>query len=184
LNLGAKPGNPFEVFQLPAKFPLDKELLESRYLLLSRATHPDQVTEDFRSDSRLLFFSSKVNESYRKLKDDFLRAQSLLEIQECYQGLDPNRLPEGFLLSMLEIQEDVESYTDNPKDHQQSLEEIEERMESAVKESFREINHSYDFLGVSGADERQKLQEVKTQLNTVRYYRRVLESVERLLEEL
>lgn len=174
----------FSLFQLPKIYAIDKSLLENRYLQLSRVTHPDLVREDLRDDSRLTALSSFVNEAYRVLKDDFLRAEMLLKIHSDGLGVDPNALPSHFLMEMLELQEDIEYYTEDPEKFEKELSQVEADMEIKIASAFQKINNFFSLASEDSPEFSDHVLAIQTNLNTIRYFRRVLASVEKALEEL
>ena len=58
----------FELFTLPARFTLDRQLLESRYLQLTRETHPDLAGTDPAAQLAAMQLSAQVNEAYATLR--------------------------------------------------------------------------------------------------------------------
>ena len=81
----------FELFTLPARFTLDRQLLESRYLQLTRETHPDLAGIDPAAQLAAMQLSAQVNEAYATLRDDIKRAQYILRIRGDARS-DPNPL--------------------------------------------------------------------------------------------
>lgn len=67
--------NFFDLFALPQKFALDLEALEKKYLELQSLFHPDKSSSDDISKS------IEINEGYKILADDFLRACHLLQLK-------------------------------------------------------------------------------------------------------
>ena len=76
----------FELFTLPVRFALDRQLLESRYLQLTRETHPDIAGKDPASQLAAMQLSARVNEAYATLRDDIKRAQYILSIRGAASG--------------------------------------------------------------------------------------------------
>ena len=69
----------FELFSLPVRFALDRQILELRYLQLTQATHPDLAGPDEQVEAMEL--SARVNEAYATLRDDLKRAEYILCIR-------------------------------------------------------------------------------------------------------
>ena len=174
----------FEVFGLNYAYSYDLDILEKRYLELSKLTHPDhQIEADEESKQRIIQISAWVNQSYIELKDSLFRAEFLLKIIEKNNDVktDPKKLPGTFLMDMLELQEELEDLAD--KLDESRLDEIECQTEKFRKRSLKEIGDSLDlYLNRSQVDQ-HSLQELRSKLNTVRYYDRILETVEKLLEK-
>lgn len=184
LSLDLDGRDSFALFQLPQQYDLDKGLLEERYLQLSRVTHPDLVREELRDDPRLTALSSFVNEAYRLLKDDFSRAEMLLKVQSDGLGIDPNALPAHFLMEMLDLQEEVEYFTEDAEKFEPELSRIEADMEIKTASAFKEVQRFFNLVSEDSPAFMEHLLGIQINLNTIRYYRRVLTSVEKALEEL
>src|SRR2546429_591371 len=70
----------YELFGLPREFQIDRNLLPQRYLGISRNIHPDrfaQVGQEMQTFA--LRMSAAINKAHDVLRDDFLRAEYLLE---------------------------------------------------------------------------------------------------------
>lgn len=103
----------FKIFDLAAKYDIDKSEIESKYFELLGKYHPDKATSD---EQRAKFsqLSSIINDGYNVLLDDFKRAAHLLELNNINindDALAP-KLPEQILADILEIQEALESNPD------------------------------------------------------------------------
>ncbi len=186
LNLDAKTGDAFDLFNLKRSFKLNRELLEERYLMISKATHPDHARVAPQAQTRLLEISSEVNQGYRDLKDPSMRANILLEAVQKRGGLNLNQsdLPEGFLLAMLELQEEMEEYRSAPGCHEKRLDEIQELMLASVQETQRKLGEYFERLEAMGDSEPEFLaQKIRSQLNTLKYHERVIEETEALLDD-
>ena len=103
-----QPPDPFAVFGVPHRLDLDMQELESRYLALSRANHPDQNRAEGVEDcAAVLSRAAEVNDSWRALKDRWRRAQVLIQLRapdalEEHKQLDPE-----FLLEAMDLAERV-----------------------------------------------------------------------------
>ncbi len=104
----------FACFGIPRSYALDRDLLESRYLEISREVHPDRFAGGSARQQRLAVErSSLVNQAYRTLRDPVQRAEYLVKLG----GIDLDRSdPEGgapdpgqgFLIEMIELRESLE----------------------------------------------------------------------------
>lgn len=97
----------FELFDLPARFDLDAAHLQSRFLQLQSAVHPDRYTDRSDAEKRLAMqWSTHVNEAYGTLKDPVRRAAYWCELQghpvnaEYHTAMTP-----GFLMQQMEWRE-------------------------------------------------------------------------------
>ena len=184
LQLKTRRPDVFEVFGLEYAYFFDSELLEQRYLELSKLSHPDhQRVKDEESKKYVLQISAWVNQSYQELKDSLFRAEFLLSLIEKDNDLstDSKKLPGTFLMDMLELQEELEELA--YKLDENRLEEIEEQAEQSRKQSLKEVGENLDLcLGGASVDQ-AFMQTLRSQLNTVRYYDRILGTVEELLDK-
>lgn len=108
--------NYFELFELEQKYEIDLAFLQKQYLQKQALHHPDRSSS---SDERVknLEISMQLNEGYKILKDDFLRAEHLLK--NLGQKFDDQELKSK--LSPAELEEIMESY-----EQLESLESLEE----------------------------------------------------------
>ena len=73
--------NHFELFGLPVRYQLDRELLSTRYVELTRATHPDFAGTDAEAQVQAMELSARINEAHAVLDDDLRRAEYLLQLR-------------------------------------------------------------------------------------------------------
>jgi molecular chaperone HscB len=108
LNPAAAAVDYFTLLGLPRQFPLDEGVLTKRFHALSRSVHPDAHGGES-SESQLLAvqLSAAVNDAYRTLKSPFLRAGYLLELLGGKSSAEDKSVPEGFLNTMMMMQEEV-----------------------------------------------------------------------------
>lgn len=100
--------NFFELFSLPTDFAIDEVALEKKYLEFQKLFHPDNSSSDDVSRS------IEINQAYKILADDFLRACHLLALQGIDLLNDEKAVkPEMVtLLEVLELQEKIEEISD------------------------------------------------------------------------
>jgi molecular chaperone HscB len=70
--------NYFEILKLPAKFDTDLSDLDKAYFTLQIEFHPDKA-----DDEQKAYFSAmttKVNQAYENIRDEFKRAKELLKV--------------------------------------------------------------------------------------------------------
>ena len=186
-NLCLKSRRPdvFLVFDIPYAYSYDVELLEKRYLELSRLTHPDhQMISDEASKQRVIQISAWVNQSYKDLKDSLFRAEFLLNLIESNNGCctDPKKLPGTFLLEMLDLQEELEERS--VKEDENRLEEIVDQAEQSRKKTLKKVGNELDtFLSFDAVDQ-ESMQKLRDELNTIRYHDRIISTAEELLDKL
>ena len=109
LNPAAAEVDYFTMLGLPRRFDLDVDELRRKYLALSRHAHPDYHTEEDADVQRLhLHVSANVNDAYRTLLDPARRAAYLLEQLGGASSADDKSVPDGFLGTMMMMQEELE----------------------------------------------------------------------------
>ncbi len=99
--------NHFELFGLPVRFALDRQFLHSRYLQLTRATHPDMVGADPEKQIAAIELSARVNDAFATLSDDLKRAEYILQLRG--SSLADVRLAPDTLEKIFELREEMET---------------------------------------------------------------------------
>jgi len=116
--------NFFELFLLPQKFAIDLEDLEKKYLDFQNQFHPDKSSLEDVEKSIL------INEAYKILADDFLRACYLLSLK----GIDIRndekalKVDQSTLERVLELQERISEITDGNE-----IKELQEKLNIEVR---------------------------------------------------
>ncbi len=95
--------NFFTIFSLPQKFEIDLAELEKKYLEFQQRFHPDK------SSSQDISKSIEINEAYKNLSDDFLRACHILQIKgvDILHDEKAVRVDIATLEEQLELQEKI-----------------------------------------------------------------------------
>lgn len=106
--------NYFEIFQLPAEFQIDTELLAERYRQLQRKIHPDRFADASERDRRLsMQWATQINEAYTTLKASLPRAMYLLELNGVDMSNKQNAPVEpAFLMEQITLREDLDSISE------------------------------------------------------------------------
>ncbi len=101
--------NPFEVFKYEEKYDISREKLEVDYIALISRNHPDNFPDDKRQGLIATAFSMKINDSYRILKDDILRAKFMLsKAGFIFEGDKKNINPDpDFLEYIMDLNEEL-----------------------------------------------------------------------------
>jgi molecular chaperone HscB len=177
LNPGAAAVDYFTLLGLPQQFELDEDLLTTRFHALSRTVHPDTHGSQS-ADAQLLAvqLSAAVNDAYRTLKSPFLRAGYLLELLGGKSSAEDKSVPEGFLSTMMMMQEEVH-------DAQVAGDAAElARLRAVLKTQhdglIRRIGGLFaDLAGAAScqAVRNDLLGEIRRQLNAVSYVRKLQE---------
>ena len=81
--------NYFELFAIEQKYDIDQKLLQKQYFSLQTKYHPDRSKNELER-SENLEYSMLINEAFKILQDDYLRAEYLLKIKG--EFIDDNKL--------------------------------------------------------------------------------------------
>ena len=103
----------FEIFDLDVNYNIDAQALHDKYLLLQKQYHPDNSTTEFEK-REMLQLSMTVNDAYKTLNNDLLRAEYMLA-ENKHSVLNENsryQLPVKDLTYFLEMQEEIDNCTD------------------------------------------------------------------------
>ncbi len=102
--------DPFAVLGVERQMNLPEEVLETRYLQLSRACHPDFHGDAPDSErAAILARSAQLNDAYSKLMDPWARARCLVEIAAPGVMQRNQALCPAFLMAAMELAEDIEA---------------------------------------------------------------------------
>jgi len=156
--------NFFELFALKLNFEIDEIELEKKYLDFQKQFHPDI------SSSADIEKSIAINEAYKTLSDDFLRACYLLalkniDIHHDEKAIKPNT---ETLIEILELQEKIAEISD--KNEIENLrKEINQEFKSLILNSMNqleanEINLSAQLL-VKAKYLKKSLEDLKIRKN-------------------
>jgi molecular chaperone HscB len=101
----------FELFGLPARYSLDKAMLETAYRDIQSRVHPDRFAHAGDAERRAsLQWTTRVNEAFQTLKSPVRRAKHLLELQGVDVAFETNtQMPTDFLMQQLELREELDS---------------------------------------------------------------------------
>jgi molecular chaperone HscB len=100
--------DPFAVFGLAVAHDLDPRALETRYIELSRACHPDHHAQaDADAQVAMLTRAADVNEAYRVLRDPWRRAEAMLAQRAPGLLASCKTLAPAFLMDAMELAEQV-----------------------------------------------------------------------------
>ncbi len=131
--------NYFEIFALPIDFSIDEIALEKKYLQFQNQFHPDK------SGAGDISKSMEINEAYKILADDFLRACHLLQLKNIDILNDEKAVKVDFatLEEQLELQEKISEIVDKNE-----IENLQKDLKSQVKKLILQaakIYEAFDF---------------------------------------
>ena len=98
--------NYFDFFDLPPAVDIDESLLRKRFLLNSKRFHPDFHTlESPEAQQHALEMASLNNEAWLVLSDFDRRIRHLLQLQDALPEEGQQKLPQDFLMEIMELME-------------------------------------------------------------------------------
>jgi molecular chaperone HscB len=99
--------NHFELFQLPARFDIDMNALDSAYREVQGRVHPDRFVNASDAEKRVAMqWATRANEAYQTLRNPQKRAQYLCEINGVDLQVESNTaMPMDFLMEQMELRE-------------------------------------------------------------------------------
>lgn len=98
--------NYFELYDLPVSLQIDASHLKKAFYRISRETHPDFHTQaDADAQADALERASLNNAAYKTLKDLDLRLRYLLDHKGLIGEEGQNKVPQDFLMDMMEVNE-------------------------------------------------------------------------------
>lgn len=171
----SRPMDPFETLGIARTFDLDLPAVEKTHRDLSRALHPDRYVGANATERRVaLTKAMEVNEAWRIVRDPIRRAEALLRLSGVAVGenREPPADPE-FLAEMLEQRDDLAAAR-----IARDLDAVR-RLAHAVQDRLRdaEAELSRGFAHGEG-------QPLLRRLGEARFYRRFLEEVSAIEDEL
>ncbi|HDZ44555.1 hypothetical protein LCGC14_0339960 [marine sediment metagenome] len=98
----------FSLLALPQRYDLADDEIHRKFLALNRHAHPDfHANEPPEVQALSLRISANVNDAYRVLSDPTSRANYLLEMLGGPSLADDKSVPDGFLSTMMMMQEEI-----------------------------------------------------------------------------
>lgn len=163
--------DPFETLGLPRRFDLDPALVRRAWLRASGSLHPDRAGGDALDEADVARLSARLNGARRTLDDPERRADALLALLGGpAKGADQS-LPDGFLMEMMRVREELESAAGDPA----RLAELE-RWAGEQREGFiGRVGALFD--GCSESPDAGALASIRLELNAWRYIERMLEQI-------
>lgn len=125
--------NYFLFYGLEEVFDIDKAVLKNCYLDKSKLYHPDYYGDDPQAQNIAVASSSFNNIAYKTLSNDIRRAQYLVELKLSH-GDDNIKLPQEFLMDMMELNEMIDEVDENSK---QSIDTQIESLKSELLETIK-----------------------------------------------
>jgi molecular chaperone HscB len=99
--------NHFDLFQLPPRFAIDADALDSAYREVQGRVHPDKFVNASDAEKRVAMqWATRANEAYQCLKNPQKRARYLCELNGVDLQIESNTaMPMAFLMQQMEWRE-------------------------------------------------------------------------------
>ena len=169
----------FELMGVPRRYQVDAALLHDRYINLSRHSHPDFHAEDKPEVLSLaMTVSAAVNEAYRTLSDPIRRAGYLLELHGGPSSAGDKSVPEGFLNTMVMMQEELQDALATADDKEKKrLHDVLLTQRDGLLRRVEGLFAQLEDASSCEATRQQQLHEIRKQLNAVAFVRKMLTQV-------
>ncbi|MFN4256221.1 MAG: Fe-S protein assembly co-chaperone HscB [Saprospiraceae bacterium] len=167
--------NYFKFFNLPVAFQVDEAALKRAFLFNSKKFHPDFHTlADDAQQAEMLELSTLNNEAYKTLADPDRRMRHVLELKNLLADEGENKLPQDFLMDMMDINEAIMEleFEPDPERLAQVKNEVQQ-LENQLFESVRPTLENWR----DGAGDDAGLRAVRDFFFKKRYLLRVLENL-------
>jgi molecular chaperone HscB len=169
--------NHFELFELPAAFPLDPKLLDERYRALSQQWHPDRFAgAEARKRVEALEMTARLNDGYKTLRDPMARAAYLLKLLGVdidQEGERTFQMAPAFLMEILELREQLDAL----KQQGDVPGALAMGKAMAEREAATHAELTRLFAEQQAQPEGSRLQKLGDQVAALRYYRRFQDEV-------
>jgi len=176
LNPISGPTDYFALLGVPRRFDLDADDLRGRYLALNRHAHPDFHTNDDPAVRDLsLTVASALNDAYRALSEPISRAEYLLTLLGGRPSAEDKSTPDGFLVEMAALQEelyDAKAESDDETRSQMAA-ELTARLDKRVAR-VAELFGGFDTQVGCEAIRQSELDRIRRELNAISYVRKLL----------
>lgn len=166
--------NPFEIFDLPVDFQLDTQALNTRYLELQKALHPDNFVSASSAEQRIAMQkSTEVNDALKTLKDPILRAEAIVALNLCeQQDIEQKSTQDvAFLMQQLQWREQLEN-VESQKD-EQALDVLATEIRQETQRLLTALSHSI---------QAQQWDKTTQLCDKLRFTRKLMQEIERVEE--
>lgn len=133
--------NYFEFYGLEVKFHPDTDEIRSKYLEISKSSHPDFFIDQEEEHERALEISSVNNKAFKTLSDESLRTQHILEINGVLA--EKKELPGEFLMEMMDLNEGIMDMKMSGEGGELMLARLH-HFEAELSTSYKTLSEQYD----------------------------------------
>ena len=138
--------NYFELYNIPMTFKVDAAGLKKQFYANSKKYHPDFfATESDEKQAEILELSTLNNKAYKVLKNADARMKYILDEKGVYGKEGENKLPQEFLMEMMDINEvimDLQFDPDEAKTAQAKaqIKSFEDELEASIAKALANEN--------------------------------------------
>lgn len=167
--------NYFEFFEIEPGFFLDEDQLKIKFYQYSKQYHPDFYTmESPAKQAEIMQLAVTNNKAYKILIDFESRMKYILELENCMGEEGSNKLPQTFLMEMMDFNEKVmELQFDFDQTVYDSCQEELKNLSSNLLENIKADMLAYD----SKTSKTDTLERIKIFYLKNRYLLRIQESL-------
>ena len=169
----------FSLLGLTRQFAVDEKELQQKFFALTRHVHPDKHGGENPEMQQLsLAITAAVNDAYRTLKDPYTRGTYLLELMGGKSSADDKSVPDGFLGTMMMMQEELADAKAAGKTAEIShlREVLQNQFDGLVKRIAALFDQCEDAVACQ-AIRADLLDEIRKQLNATSYVKKLLSQV-------
>ena len=159
--------NYFELLGLAPTYALDPGALRQRYLELSRKVHPDRHGDASAADVSLRL-SAQLNDAYRVLGDQVLRAEYLLELCGGPSAREDRSVPPAVLATTLRLRDEV------AEGREAADAAALDRCRTAARGQYDETLAGISAAAAKLPGDAELRRELRSRLNSIRYFQKLL----------
>ncbi|MDG1435852.1 MAG: iron-sulfur cluster co-chaperone HscB C-terminal domain-containing protein [Saprospiraceae bacterium] len=167
--------NYFEFFKIPVSFNLNEAELKKAFYSNSKKFHPDFFTlESKEKQMEVLELSTLNNNAFKTLSNFDKRMKYILELKEVLGEEGKNKIPQEFLMEMMEINENLmELEFDFDKNNFDKIQNSLKKLESILLEEVNPYIENYN----DAAPKEVELDAIKNYFLKKRYLLRIKENL-------
>ena len=165
----------FEFFKIPVSFNLNEAELKKAFYSNSKKFHPDFFTlESKEKQMEVLELSTLNNNAFKTLSNFDKRMKYILELKEVLGEEGKNKIPQEFLMEMMEINENLmELEFDFDKNNFDKIQNSLKKLESILLEEVNPYIENYN----DAAPKEVELDAIKNYFLKKRYLLRIKENL-------
>ena len=161
--------NYFEIFGLPVQLKVDKNDLPKKYFELSRKFHPDFYANSTPAEQqKALEITASLNKAFKTFENPDDTIKYVLQLKGLLQEEEKYELPPGFLMEVLEINDQLMDAEDDPG-LKSKLQSSLSNLQAEIYEPVQKIIEHYE----DGVTSEKELLHVKEYYYKKKYLNRI-----------